>query len=274
MSIKEWLDQENGTCLDWDNSYGYQCVDLINFYFDAFNLPGISGVGYAYEFWTNAGDEYIKIDNTTDAVPQVGDIIIWSNEVGYAGHVAIASGEGDTNYFVSLDQNWPLGSCTHYERHSYWGVIGWLRLKNNQNTMTEKEIQEKLWAEAGTKIYDIDTVTRWAMIKLTGRFNYPGSKVIHFTADSIFPDVLTKEKDALKTSLEGKITALTNTYNTNLKIKDSQILELQKQIEELNEKPVIVTPEIPVVPEYTSYQKLWMQIVNLFSKMSSWFNKK
>jgi hypothetical protein len=32
--------------------------------------------------------------------------------------------------FTSFDQNWPTGSCCHFQYHeNYDGVIGWLRPK-------------------------------------------------------------------------------------------------------------------------------------------------
>ncbi|OPZ94161.1 MAG: putative cell wall hydrolase LytN precursor [Firmicutes bacterium ADurb.Bin419] len=240
MTIKQWLDAQVGKCLDHDGAYGYQCVDLFNFYKEFIGGQDIGGVAYAYQLWNNAGSGWEKIPNTPDAVPQLGDIIIWGTEVGEAGHVAIFN-EGDINTFVSLDQNWPIGSCTHYQQHNYWGVIGWLRSKNNQN-MTDKQIQEKVWAEPSTLIFagKHDPTNRFAFLKLTGRWDYPGNKVItlddlKFNPKTINPELLTKQlTEALKTiaTRDQKVAELTGQVNTG----NADIKSLQSQIEAIKGK--------------------------------------
>jgi hypothetical protein len=58
--------------------------------------------------------------------------MVWGTRYGGGfGHVAVATGEGDTNRFRSLDQNWnnpslTVGSPAAFIWHSYDGVLGWL----------------------------------------------------------------------------------------------------------------------------------------------------
>ncbi len=73
---------------------------------------------------------YIKVPNTLTSVPKKGDLILWNRKVGKSGHIAISNGEGNIFWFNSFDQNWPTGSNAHIQRHSYVGVIGYLRKRS------------------------------------------------------------------------------------------------------------------------------------------------
>ena len=45
-----------------------------------------------------------RINNYPEFVPQKGDIAVWTG--GTYGHVAICLGVGDVNTFKTIDQNW------------------------------------------------------------------------------------------------------------------------------------------------------------------------
>jgi hypothetical protein len=139
MTLDEWFGKYNGQPMDYDGAYGNQCVDVFSFYIHDFGFQEISGVAAAYQLWDNAGDGYLKIENTPSAVPQKGDIIVWGTLIGAWGHVAIFH-DGDVNSFTSFDQNWPMEGYTdangnfigtgvaHFQYHNnYFGVVGWLR---------------------------------------------------------------------------------------------------------------------------------------------------
>jgi hypothetical protein len=128
MTIDEFIKKYEGKGIDFDGYYGFQCMDLYQQYnrdvVGAFAVPCPA----AADVWTNHPfNFYTKISNTPTAVPQKGDIIIWkkASSLPY-GHIAIFI-EGDVNKFVSLDQNWPIGSVTHKQSHDYKNVQGWLR---------------------------------------------------------------------------------------------------------------------------------------------------
>lgn len=58
-----------------------------------------------------------------------GDIVVWDKRHGKYGHIAIATGEGNTSYFYSYDQNWIIKKM-HKVKHDYkGGFAGVLRPK-------------------------------------------------------------------------------------------------------------------------------------------------
>lgn len=124
MTVWEFMQKYDNKFVD-----NKQCVGLINqFRAEVIGTPAF-GVAAAKDIYNAAGSQYEKIPNTPTAVPGLGDIIVWNTAVGQYGHVAIAKGEGNTTWFDSFDQNWPVGSKCHFQRHNYNGVIGWLRPK-------------------------------------------------------------------------------------------------------------------------------------------------
>ena len=129
-AINAFFDRYNGECVDFDGEYGNQCMDLVEFYNrDVVGAPQIGGD--AIDAWSYYPDRfYYQIENGPGDVPQIGDIMIWSTDYGDgAGHIAICH-DADMSSFTSFDQNWPTGSCCHFQYHeNYDGVIGWLRPK-------------------------------------------------------------------------------------------------------------------------------------------------
>jgi len=98
--------------------------------------PGAWGNAHAYFDNFNAHPELIKnftrIANTPDLVPLKGDIVVWKKGTDFPyGHVAIATGEGNVNWFTSYDQNWTgrNDACTKI-KHNYNMVAGVLRPKD------------------------------------------------------------------------------------------------------------------------------------------------
>jgi hypothetical protein len=129
-AINGFFDRYNGECLDFDGEYGNQCMDVVEYYNrDVVGAPQIGGD--AIDAWSYFSDRfYVQIENGPGDVPEFGDIIVWSTDYGDgAGHVAICH-DADMGSFTSFDQNWPTGSCCHFQYHEdYDGVIGWLRPK-------------------------------------------------------------------------------------------------------------------------------------------------
>ena len=132
MNYNEFINKYNGKSFDYDGVSGVQCVDLIKMYLNkVFN--------YEPKAWGNAKDYFFnfynlpitngftKIDNTPDLVPQKGDICVWGAGLGNKyGHVAIATGEGDTSKFYTHDLNWN-GKTVKKVLHNYKGFLGVLR---------------------------------------------------------------------------------------------------------------------------------------------------
>src|SRR3990167_6598147 len=120
MTAQEFFDKYNGKGIDFDNYYGFQCVDLYRQYVkevvDCRQSPGVTG---AADIWDTYLNEYFdRIANTPEGAPIKGDILIWSKNAGGGfGHVSIAS-VGNTDTFTSFDQNWPVGSLCHFQAHN------------------------------------------------------------------------------------------------------------------------------------------------------------
>lgn len=74
-----------------------------------------------------------------------GDVAIWSGTLnGGWGHIAICTGEGNTSYFYSYDQNWSGKACTKV-KHTYDHIAGFLRPKN------QSKISAKVLDKTGYK---------------------------------------------------------------------------------------------------------------------------
>jgi hypothetical protein len=159
MTLQQFFDKWIGKGLDADGVYGNQCVDLIKQYFvEVIGIPAIRN--NAVDYWINYPiGRFTKIVNTPSFIPKAGDIIVWNTSVGPYGHIAICTTEATVNYFVSVDQNWPVGSIVHAQKHSYSGVLGVLR--PNKDVMFDQaaydaaivaENAKKAAAEAAKKV--------------------------------------------------------------------------------------------------------------------------
>lgn len=109
MTLKEFIKKYNGRGVDFDGVAGVQCVDLADQYLkDVFNITGVWVKG-ARDFYNNYAHYPVlvkyfrRIKNTRELVVQAGDLVIWGG--GKWGHIAIGTGEGDIDYFVSFEQN-------------------------------------------------------------------------------------------------------------------------------------------------------------------------
>jgi len=123
-----WVESNKGSLATQD-----QCIDLWRAYNrKVIRAPDI--FGNPPDIWAKyQQDFYEKIPNTPDGVPQLGDVIIWGTRYGKYGHIAICTEIANTKTFTSFDQNDPIGSACHFQPHTYTGVLGWLRPKNQTN---------------------------------------------------------------------------------------------------------------------------------------------
>ncbi|MBQ4630630.1 MAG: CHAP domain-containing protein [Clostridia bacterium] len=132
MTFDAFVKTYLGKAVDFDKAAGKQCVDLIKLYLkDCFNInAGAWGNAHAYYDYYSARPalkaNFIRIKNSRKFVPMKGDICVWSKKMNKYGHVAIATGKGDTNTFESLDMNWG-GKEAKYVTHDYDYFLGVLR---------------------------------------------------------------------------------------------------------------------------------------------------
>ena len=161
MTFDEFVKKYNGKATDYDGGYGVQCTDLVKLYAEK-----VFGVSAGSAAWGNAKAYYTKtpaklknittkIANTASFVPKKGDIMVWNGNVGSgAGHVAICTGEGNTSYFYSYDQNWGTKPM-HKVKHTYDNVYGVLRPKDQTKIVTASKssggfVSPKTWTNGST----------------------------------------------------------------------------------------------------------------------------
>lgn len=149
ITFDEFIKKYDGKAIDFDGAYGNQCFDLYRQYCkEVLGIPQSppTGTTGAVTIATNYLKEYLdKYENTPTGVPEKGDIVVWGKTYGPYGHVAVFI-EGDVNSFISFDQNDPIGTLCHKQKHTYKGVLCWLRLKTMTKTYTQEE-WDKLRAE-------------------------------------------------------------------------------------------------------------------------------
>ena len=130
----------------------YQCMDLIFAWCNFLKIPLLTVAHlYAYQVWTQptalTKQYFDLIPNSATNVPAIGDIIVFSTTVGYAGHVAVETGKSNSTNLISFDQNWGgkqyATTITHY---NYYGILGWLHPKTQPVTDDQivREIQTEI----------------------------------------------------------------------------------------------------------------------------------
>lgn len=146
MTAQEFINAHNNKGVDIDGYYGYQCMDLYLAYEKEVVGCPIQGAPTAKAVWNSYPTAYFdRISNSVTAVPKLGDVVIWG--MGDFGHIAIATGVGNTDTFQTLDQNWPWGTVPNWHTaqlvtHDYNNVLGWLRPKVQQVTQGGSEMDE------------------------------------------------------------------------------------------------------------------------------------
>lgn len=140
MTFDKWVNDNLGRGIDYDGTYGVQCVDLAKHYIR--NVLGITpqSIGNAIEYYNKRRtSSYLTknfdwIDNTPSFIPKKGDLCVFASKSGN-GHISIATGEGTTSYFYSYDQNYPKAKHEPMTKikHTYNSFLGVLRPKNRVN---------------------------------------------------------------------------------------------------------------------------------------------
>jgi hypothetical protein len=158
MTYEEFEKKYLGTAVDFDGVAGVQCVDLVDQYLkDCFGITGVwcSGAKDLY----NKFDSYPalvaafdRVPNTPELVVRKGDIIIWGG--GSWGHTGIGTGEGNVDWFMSLEEN-TLGQHEPTQLVKHWFAndisnpcLGVLRPKN---AAEPKALDTDIWYRKGDK---------------------------------------------------------------------------------------------------------------------------
>jgi len=129
------LENNNKPLEVYDPSNKNQCVDLVLGWLKKLGLGDLIplGIANAYQIYSPSTPSlkahFDIIANSPTAVPQAGDIVVWSSAYGPAGHTAVATGKGDTKSFEAFSQNDPTGKPCILKTYTYSKVLGWLRPK-------------------------------------------------------------------------------------------------------------------------------------------------
>ena len=134
MTLNEFFGKYLGKSVQYNvsDTKKYQCVDWAKcFCYEYLKIPVNKNNwawGNAKQWFTNKEAlKYFKaIKNTPDLVPEAGDLCIWGGDE--FGHIAVATGIGNTKRFVSMDQNYG-GKYVKPVYHDYSNFIGVLRKK-------------------------------------------------------------------------------------------------------------------------------------------------
>ena len=138
MTLDAFIKKYLGRAVDYDGTAGAQCVDLIKMYLKY--VLGIipKAIGNAHAYFDNftlhsfLNKNFVRIKNSPKFVPMKGDVCTWSKKMNKYGHVAIATGAGDTNNFITYDMNWGAKELRMIE-HNYNYFLGVLRPIHREN---------------------------------------------------------------------------------------------------------------------------------------------
>ena len=158
MTYDEFQKKYLGTAVDFDGVAGVQCVDLVDRYLeDCFGITGVWCSG-AKDLYNNFFDypaltaAFTRVPNTPDLVVRKGDIIIWGG--GSWGHTGIGTGEGNVDWFMSLEEN-TLGQHEPTQIVKHWFAndvanpcLGVLRPKA---AAEPKALDTNIWYKKGDK---------------------------------------------------------------------------------------------------------------------------
>lgn len=180
MTFDNFVKKYLGKATDIDGVSGVQCVDLAKMYIKYVIGATPQSIGNAHAYYDYFEQSYlknyfVKIPYKAGLKAQKGDIVVW--KIGYNGrskygHIAIATGEATDTTITTYDQNWS-GKSMKKVAHSYTGIAGYLRPKDQSNIIT-------------TPIYKIGkTVTLLTNLKVRkgAGINYAQKKRSELTAN-------------------------------------------------------------------------------------------
>jgi hypothetical protein len=158
MTYDEFEKKYLGKAVDFDGVAGVQCVDLVDQYLkDCFGITGVWCSG-AKDLYNNFSSypalvaAFDRVPNTPDLIVREGDIVIWGG--GSWGHTGIGTGEGNVDWFVSLEEN-TLGrhEPTQKVRHSFANDISnpCLGVLRPKTAAEPKALDTDIWYKRGDK---------------------------------------------------------------------------------------------------------------------------
>ena len=247
MNYQEFINTYNGKTIDYDGVSGAQCVDMAQMYIEKC-FTNKHQIIYAnakdyfekYESYPVLVENFERIKNTDDFIPQQGDMVVWGAGLGNTyGHIAIATGEGNTSNFNSYDLNWG-SKIVKKVSHNYKGFLGVLRAKNQSKItgITPKvDIQYKVhiqdigwtdWEKTGELAGTEGEGKRIEAIILQGNNGLDLSYRVHIQ-DIGWSDWVQNGQIAGTTGESKRIEAI--------EIKSNKMLEVQEHIQDIGWMP-------------------------------------
>ena len=230
--FQEFLNKWQGKyCEVNDPTNLYQCMDLAYAWCDFLQITRdtIRHL-YAYEVYTKPNDQTVKyfelIPNTPAGIPPVGSLVVFSKEIGgIAGHISIATGEGDTNSFNSFDQNFGTDKKCRIVNHGYGPVLGWLKPRVEELSDDTKRALDIL--------EQFKTSNGYGNLESTVRALVGFATDIVAVKNELF-EYKNGENERIKSAVDSAL--LENDKNWQ-----GQLLSVNKTIQELNSKVELLT---------------------------------
>ena len=126
----KFLAKWQGKSIDFDKTYGPQCVDLAKQYTkEVYWVNLISFGGSAYNWFLNTSKtfdttKWKKVKYGPWVIPIAGDIIFWKPTTSNSyGHVAIAGVGSTVDKLVLLEQNYVWEKSPHFGKWTWAAAI-------------------------------------------------------------------------------------------------------------------------------------------------------
>lgn len=208
-------------CMDWAFKY---CDDFLHIDHSAIRHQ------FAYQVFTAATDLtrqfFTLVLNTPDGVPPAGALPIFDQTVGPAGHICVATGKGDTNSFISTDQNWNGHAYVEEVTHSYNGVIGWLV----PNVIPPSVPTSPIVVTADTIQANLDACLA-QHTELVTQLDQANTTISNLNAASSAKDAQIAKLDAEVTSLQSQLDTSNQALDAKTKLADT-LPALQAQLQQ------------------------------------------
>lgn len=188
--MKERLKWYVGKKIDFDGAYQAQCQDLIVDYVYWATDKKVRVWGNAIDTIRNDFGKYATIHkNTTNFLPQVGDIAVWTQAPAHPtyGHIGIVYGDINLNTCTMLDQNWDgdPSKPAKLRTDNYRGVTHFIRINfKDEPTPTKPSASTGTHTvKKGETLYSISRKYDMAvdeLMKINGLKNHvihPGDKL-------------------------------------------------------------------------------------------------
>ena len=241
MTLTQFIERYNGVGnVGTTTENTGECVGIIQKWLKNIAPDAPYTWGHAKDLLINADrNSYEVIENTPDAVPEAGDVIVWKQGFnGTFGHTAIVV-KGNVATFEVFEQNNPLNSpCRLHTYPNYAYVEGWLRNSAKSAQPITQELTDQTIIPAVLLGQSLPLEIQ-QIRGLLGDFRRCREEL------AIIREVLNtveEDKEDLVGQLKGSMQALENEMNLNVK--------LANKLKECESKPHS-TPETP--DEHTSY---------------------